>query len=121
MPSRRSFSPTHFASPLSPAHPTPSIAESVSSGESNLIGSMMGSVMGSFSNTSPVFSLERQSDLARLTNTLRAVVEVNERCWRGDECELSNGVCSGLEQVALHTQRASEIAEARVSRKLYVP
>ncbi|KAK2462707.1 hypothetical protein APHAL10511_005225 [Amanita phalloides] len=54
------------------------------------------------------------SDLARLTNTLRAVVEVNERCWRGDECELSNGVNAGLEQLALHTQRVSELSEARI-------
>lgn len=52
-------------------------------------------------------------DLARLTNTLRAVVEVNEQCWRGDDCELSNGVRSGLEQVAAHTQRHSEMSEIR--------
>jgi len=58
------------------------------------------------------------SDLARLTNTLRAVVEVNERCWRGDECELSNGVRLGLEQVALHTQRDSEMSEARIQALL---
>ena len=56
-----------------------------------------------------------QGDLTRLTNTLRAVIEVNERCWRGDECELSNGVRSGLEQVANYAQRHSELSEARVS------
>jgi sorting nexin-8 len=58
--------------------------------------------------------LDDQGDLARLTNTLRAVVEVNEQCWRGDDCELSNGVRSGLEQVAAHTQRHSEMSEIRV-------
>ena len=58
---------------------------------------------------------DHQSDLSRLTNTLRAVIEVNETCWRGDSCELSNGVRAGLEQVAAHTQRHSEISELRVS------
>ena len=55
-----------------------------------------------------------QGDLTRLTNTLRAVIEVTETCWRGDDCELSNGVRSGLEQVAAHSQRHSEISEIRV-------
>lgn len=55
-----------------------------------------------------------QGDLARLTNTLRAVTEVAQPCWRGDECELSNGVRLGLEQVAAHTQRHSELSELRV-------
>lgn len=61
-----------------------------------------------------------QSDLSRLTNSLRAVVEVNDRCWRVDDCELSNGVKQGLEQVALHTQRQSELSEVRVSPILVV-
>lgn len=52
--------------------------------------------------------------MSRLTNTLRAVMEVNERCWRGDECELSNGVRLGLEQLAEHSQQHSEISEVRV-------
>ncbi|KNZ74548.1 Sorting nexin MVP1 [Termitomyces sp. J132] len=55
-----------------------------------------------------------QGDLTRLTNTLRAVIEVNERCWRGDECELSNGVRLGLEQVANYAQRHSELSESRI-------
>ncbi|KAJ7091376.1 hypothetical protein B0H15DRAFT_883656 [Mycena belliarum] len=54
-----------------------------------------------------------QGDMARLTNTLRAVVEVNEQCWRGDDCELSTGVRLGLQQVAAHTQRHSELSELR--------
>lgn len=56
-----------------------------------------------------------QGDLTRLTNTLRAVTEVNEHCWRGDECELSSGVRLGLEQVANYAQRHSELSETRVS------
>jgi len=59
-----------------------------------------------------------QGDMARLTNTLRAVVEVNEPCWRGDDCELSAGVRLGLQQVAAHTQRHSELSELR-TRALY--
>ncbi|KAJ7155390.1 hypothetical protein C8R43DRAFT_999603 [Mycena crocata] len=54
-----------------------------------------------------------QGDMARLTNTLRAVVEVNEQCWRGDDCELATGVRLGLQQVAAHTQRHSELSELR--------
>lgn len=55
-----------------------------------------------------------QGDLSRLTNTLRAVVEVGDPCWRGDECELSSGVRTGLEQVASHFGRHSELSESRV-------
>ncbi|KAL1747816.1 hypothetical protein HDZ31DRAFT_30940 [Schizophyllum fasciatum] len=57
--------------------------------------------------------LDEQSDLSRLTNTLRAVVEVGTPCWRGEECELSNGVRSGLSQVAAHAQRYAEMLELR--------
>ncbi|KAJ6581511.1 hypothetical protein B0H19DRAFT_1115601 [Mycena capillaripes] len=52
-------------------------------------------------------------DMARLTNTLRAVVEVNDQCWRADDCELSAGVRVGLQAVAAHTQRSSELSELR--------
>ncbi|PFH50265.1 hypothetical protein AMATHDRAFT_145640 [Amanita thiersii Skay4041] len=108
---RRAFLPTHFTlPPLSPLS-SGSSSSVMSDPDSSMVGSMFGSVMGSFSG-SP--SSGEQSDLSRLTNTLRAVVEVNERCWRGDECELSNGVRLGLEQVAVHTQRHSELAELRI-------
>jgi len=66
-------------------------------------------------NSAITSSLNEQSDLSRLTNTLRVVVEENERCWRGDDCDLSNGVRNGLEQAALHAARHSEMEEARVS------
>jgi sorting nexin-8 len=55
-----------------------------------------------------------QGDLSRLTNALRAVVEVTEHPWRGDDSELDNGVRQGLENVATHTQRYSELSEQRV-------
>ena len=75
-------------------------------------------VTASSSSLVPDF-LSGQSDLSRLTNTLRAVMEVNERCWRGDECELSNGVRLGLEQVAEHSQQHSEISEVRVCKCMF--
>jgi sorting nexin-8 len=59
--------------------------------------------------------LDDQGDLSRLTNTLRAVIEVNQQCWRADDCELATGVRLGLQQVAAHTQRHSELSELRVS------
>lgn len=77
-----------------------------------MTGSLSQSILG-FKPAVP--ANEPQGDLARLTNTLRAVIEVNETCWRGDDCELSNGVRGGLQHVAGHTQRHSEIAELRVS------
>ena len=80
---------------------------------------MTGSLTQSFLGFQTTF-LDNQSDLSRLTNTLRAVIEVNESCWRGDSCELSNGVRAGLEQVAAHTQRHSEIAELRVSTMFFL-
>lgn len=55
-----------------------------------------------------------QADLARLTNVLRVVVEVNERCWRGDDCELCNGVREGVGRIAEHTQQQSDLLEQRV-------
>ena len=78
-----------------------------------------------FSSASSIFSAstiglnfesrdERQADLSRLTNILNVVVEVNERCWRGDDCELCDGVRHGVEQVALHTQAHSDLLEQRV-------
>lgn len=60
-----------------------------------------------------------QGDLARLTNTIRATTETSSPCWRGDDCELSNGVRVGLNIVADHTQRHSEVSEARVRCTFY--
>jgi len=118
---RRAFLSTHFTLPdLSPRnyHPISPISTTASlplpGPSQSMAGSLTQSVLGF--NITP-FN-DAQGDLARLTNTLRAVVEVNETCWRGDDCELSNGVRSGLEQVAAHTQRHSEISEIR-SRGLF--
>ncbi|KAF8159437.1 hypothetical protein B0H34DRAFT_673811 [Crassisporium funariophilum] len=109
---RRSFLPAHFTLP--PLSPSSSTASSLAASPPSMTGSLSQSILGI---PIPGFN-DEQGDLARLTNTLRAVVEVNEVCWRGDDCELSNGVRAGLEQVAAHTQRHSEIAELR-SRTLF--
>ena len=101
---RQAFLPTHFALP--DMEPSPS-----TSSTDSMTGSLTASFLGFKSDSLPTGG---QGDLARLTNVLRAVVEVNETCWRGDDCELSNGVRAGLNQVAAHTQRHSEIADIRV-------
>lgn len=98
---------------------SPPIANSSSSSSSILPAPSLGSTVpgGSLADSFFGFAppLDQQSDVSRLTNTLRAVIEVNEHCWRGDECELTAGVRTGLEQVAAHAQRYSEISELRVS------
>ena len=62
---------------------------------------------------------EEQADLARLTNALRVVVEVNQRCWRGDDCELCDGVRHGVGRIAEHTQQQSDLLEQRVRPSLF--
>lgn len=57
-----------------------------------------------------------QADLSRLSNVLKVVAEVNERCWRGDDCELCDGVREGVGELAAHTQSHSDILEQRVSK-----
>ncbi|KAJ8469126.1 hypothetical protein ONZ45_g16999 [Pleurotus djamor] len=73
-------------------------------------GGLNHSMYGSISNLVPSDS---QSDLSRLTNTLRAVTEVMEQSWRGEEDELSSGVRQGLNEVASHCAVQADIAESR--------
>lgn len=108
---RRAYLPTHFTLPdFSPISSTSSLP---GSSTSNMSASLNHSILGL---RFPV--VEEQGDLARLTNTLRAVIEVNEHCWRGDECELSNGVRLGLDTFATHAQHHSDLSEARVRSQL---
>ncbi|KAG6334601.1 hypothetical protein ID866_4495 [Astraeus odoratus] len=121
---RRTFLPAHFALPLFSS--TPSLDVAVSAG--HLDGH------GPASSTASLFSIsmlstrtthsnldvsDEQADLARLTNVLRAIAEVNERCWRGDDCELCEGVRQGLGHVASHTQRQSDLLEQRTDALLH--
>jgi len=103
---QRSYLPTHFTLP----HFSPPASSSPLSAASSIL-SISPNMDTAFGSRYDHFTA--QGDLARLTNTLRAVIEVNQPCWRGDECELSNGVRLGLEQVAAHTQRHSELSELR--------
>ena len=128
---RPSFLPTHLPFPLPPFAGL-SAPSSVSSG---LAPSGPGSGAGSGSDhdadsSSSIFSgltsgvrrtttLDGQADLARLTNTMKSLVEGNERCWRGEDCELCAGVRQGLAHVSTHTQRHADALEHRV-RSRYI-
>lgn len=107
--------PTYLSTHLStstassvPTSPTIPRAPSITSETSSLrLGDSLMAALG-FNTTVP------QGDLSRLTNVIRVVTEINGRCWRADDCELSSGVQQGLEQVAQHTQRFAELSDARV-------
>ena len=55
-----------------------------------------------------------QADLSRLTNTLKTLAEVNGQCWKGQDCDLSDGVRQGINAVCAHTQRQADLLELRV-------
>ena len=77
--------------------------------------SMTSSVFSGLMHPQRALAPDLQADTARLTNALNVVVEVNAKCWRGDDCELCNGVCQGLSNVARHTQQHGDVLEHRVS------
>ncbi|KAG2075710.1 MVP1 domain-containing protein [Suillus decipiens] len=120
---RRTYLPAHFTLPVFSSHRShldghdrdhiPGPASSTTS----LAGSL--SKLSLHTAHSDDLESDNQADLARLTNVLRAVVEVNGRCWRGDECELCGGVRQGIAQVASHTQRQSDLLEQRTNALLY--
>lgn len=55
------------------------------------------------------------ADLSRMTMTLNALVEENRGCWRGEECELCDGVKKGLGVMGGHMGTAADLGEQRVS------
>ena len=65
------------------------------------------------SSLSPPLSTA-QADLSRMTNTLKTLVEVNGQCWKGPDCDLSDGVRQGVSVVSAHTQRHADLLELRV-------
>ncbi|KAG1746553.1 uncharacterized protein EDB91DRAFT_1117571 [Suillus paluster] len=119
---RRTYLPAHFTFPFFSSHHSPlddhdHVSGPASSTTSLVSGSF--SMLSSRTTNSDDFESDDQADLARLTNVLRAVVEVNERCWRGDECELCDGVRQGIRHVASHTQQQSDLLERRTNVLLY--
>jgi hypothetical protein len=70
------------------------------------------------SSRDPALSLSSlstpQADLSRLTNTLKTLAEVNGQCWKGQDCDLSEGVRQGIDVVSAHTQRQADLLEIRV-------
>lgn len=118
---RRTYLPTHFTFPLFSSSPSldstdsrdPSLsAVSLTSGGSIFATFPSGVGAGGASSAGPASGM--QADLSRLTNTLKALVEVNGQCWRGEDCELSEGVKQGVRRVSEHTQRQADILEQRV-------
>jgi sorting nexin-8 len=106
---RPNYLPTHFALP--PFLPSRS---SSTNPETNSTTSLTPSWYSLFNTNVHFDYLNAQADLSRLTNVLRALLEVNDQCWRGDGCELCDGVRTGLGKVATHTQRHSDLVDQRV-------
>ncbi|KAI6149478.1 hypothetical protein BKA82DRAFT_128741 [Pisolithus tinctorius] len=103
----RTYLPAHFALPLfSPISPLD-------------VGAPAGHPDGHGHTSSTVSLLSDSADMTRLANVLRAIAEVNERCWRGDECDLCDGVRQGIGHVATHTQHHSDLLEERTNMLLY--
>ncbi|KAF9810448.1 hypothetical protein IEO21_06918 [Rhodonia placenta] len=109
---RRTYLPAHFALP-------PSLSPIVSSASSDADSMTSPILSGLRPRASHGQLSDGQADLARLTNTMKSLVEVNERCWRGDGCELCGGVKQGLSHVAVHTQKYSDLLEHRSRTLLY--
>ncbi|KAG2338630.1 hypothetical protein BDR05DRAFT_893252 [Suillus weaverae] len=116
---RRTYLPAHFTFPFLSSHHSPLDDHDHIPGPASSTTSLAGSLLSSRTVHSDDLESDDQADLARLTNVLRAVVEVNERCWRGDECELCDGVRQGIAQVASHTQQQSDLLEQRTNTLLY--
>ncbi|KIK98174.1 hypothetical protein PAXRUDRAFT_824136 [Paxillus rubicundulus Ve08.2h10] len=118
---RRTYLPAHFAFPLFSSTPSLGVLSApVGHGPtSSMVSLISGSALSTCTDRSLEFDVsDDQADLARLTNVLRVIVEVNERCWRGDGCELCDGVRQGVGHVAEHTQRQSDLLEQRTNSLL---
>ncbi|KAI0924709.1 hypothetical protein AcW2_005512 [Taiwanofungus camphoratus] len=118
---RRAYLPAHFRlPPFVPSHARSSSVSSADSAASLSASSMLSGLgaavgVGSGYAARGVDGVDGQADLSRLTNTVKSLVEVNERCWRGEGCELCGGVRQGLVEMAAHTQKHSDALEHRVS------
>ncbi|KAL1943068.1 hypothetical protein VTO73DRAFT_4739 [Trametes versicolor] len=108
---------TRWSSHSAPASPSrTSAASSADASDRDSASSIFSGLTGAARRTT---TLDGQADLSRLTNTFKALVEVNERCWRGEDCELCAGVRQGLGHVSDHTQRHADALEHRSRTMLY--
>ena len=107
---RRAVTKSHFVFP----HFASVLADDDAASNDSLAASVFSGLM----HPGRAFVTDSQGDTARLTNTLKALVEVNDRCWRGDDCELCAGVRQGISAVSQHTQRHADALEHRVSGAL---
>ncbi|KAI6113058.1 hypothetical protein F5141DRAFT_1111325 [Pisolithus sp. B1] len=120
----RTYLPAHFAPPL--FSPTPPLDVGVPAGHpdghgptSSTVSLLSDSAFSIRMTRSNVNLLDDQADITRLAHVLRAIAEVNERCWRGDECDLCDGVRKGIGHVATHTQHHSDLLEERTNMLLH--
>ncbi|THH32464.1 hypothetical protein EUX98_g1728 [Antrodiella citrinella] len=111
----RNYMPAHFTLP-----PFSPVSYNTTTTTFSDTASVTSSIFaGLISHRPPPDPLDAQGDLARMSNTLKALVEVNDRCWRGDDCELCSGVRQGLGTVTQHAQRHSDALEDRTRTLLY--
>ena len=62
-----------------------------------------------------IVSSDDQADLSRLTSSFKVLNEVNQpMCWKGDGCELADGLKHGIETVAQHLQTQADLVDQRV-------
>jgi sorting nexin-8 len=127
------LSPAMRSAPSSPRSLASSTTLAPPRSASSLANSLTGSIVGALPfPSSPLVGSRRpdgaldggfytswwdneQGDMSRLQLTLNALNEVNEHCWKGDYCELCQGVRAGLETFSGHLARESDEAEQRVS------
>jgi sorting nexin-8 len=101
---RRVYLPTHF--PTTPFSPTPDAS-------STLSGFSPASSIPPLSDS--ILSSDDQADLSRLTSGFRVLNEVNQpMCWRGNGCDLANGLKQSIETVAQHLQNQADLVDHRV-------
>lgn len=110
--SRRAFIPSHFTLPAIPSLDDENYVDNES---------LASSVLSGLVHPRRGRAADLQADSARLTGALKVLVEVNQRCWRGDECELCSGVRQGISEVANHVERHGDALEHRVSAASYYP
>lgn len=107
---RRVYLPTHF--------PTTSFSPSTSDASSILSGFSFASSIPPLSDS--ILSSDDQADLSRLTTGFRVLNEVNQpMCWRGDGCELANGLKQGIDTIAQHLQTQADLVDQRVRSFLF--